>query len=155
MAEWWHVQIEWLGKPSADVALAATRALCDEDYNAPEVTVNGYDGRWREPVGACRSAATMAAMLDQFHPCRVRMAKDYYGMGDWDDMTAEEACERASWSYSRPLWRRECMTLRATRRGTLRIAADDGTTAEIDVEPGQTIEFLGHSLTAALVGKVT
>lgn len=160
MAEWWHVQIVWLGPaPSAETLTAANAALREEDHDAPRLGADGYDGRWKRPIGACETAASLAAFLDKFAPCKVRMAREYIrggGFGDyggWDDRTAEEECKAAPWSYSRPLFRREGTDMRATRHGVVTLAADDGTAIEMQVRPGETLAHIAPAIGAGFYGK--
>lgn len=156
MAEWWHVQIEWLGPaPSAETLTAANAALREEDHDAPRLGADGYDGGWRAPGGACESAALLAAFLDKFAPCKARMAREYISSREdgWDDRTAEEECKSRPWSYSRPLFRRDGCDMRATRHGVVTLAADDGTAIEMQVRPGETMAYIAPALGAGFYGK--
>lgn len=147
MAEYHHAQIAWCGPPpSAETCAKATAALREVDWHAPTLSADGYDGRWRAPLV---DAARAATILDPFHPCRVRMGCARFGRDEWADETAEEVCKRAAWSYSRALFRREGLDIRAQRHGSFRVVADDGTTVELSVKPGETLGFLVKDIPGA------
>lgn len=147
MAEYHHAQIAWCGPPpSEETCAAATAALRDVDTDAPTLGCQGYDGRWREMR---LDASRVAEILDRFHPCRVRTGRYRVGHVEWDDETPEEVCKRAAWSYSRPLFRREGLDIRAQRHGSFRVVADDGTTVELNVRPGETLGFLVKDIPGA------
>ena len=147
MAEYHHVQIVWCGPPPcAETCAAATAALREVDSDAPTLDAKGFDGRWREMR---LDPSKVAAILDPFHPCRVRTGRDRIGHVEWDDEAAEEVCKRAAWSYSRPLFRQEGLDIRAQRHGSFRVVADDGTTVEISVKPRETLGFLVKDIPGA------
>lgn len=147
MAEYHHVQIAWCGPPpSAETCAAATAALREIDWHAPALAPSGLDGRWRAPL---IDDSKIAEILDRFHPCRVRTGRQRFGFASWEDESAEEVCKRSAWSYSRSLFRREGLDIRAQRHGSLHVTADDGTTIAVDVRPGETLAFLVKDIPGA------
>lgn len=141
----YHVQLEWIGgAPGLAGLAAATSAARDVDPDAPTLGPLGFFGLWPGKL----SPLDVLPALDRVHPCRVRVALATKATMR-HDVPAGEMCLDKPWHYSRPLFRREGLDIRAQRHGSFRVVADDGTTVEISVKPRETLGFLVKDIPGA------